>query len=176
MPQRPTLVVGQQSLFDRSRVPDGGKTLYGGPDGGETLYAYARVPADLPVDEGHAVELVERQIERFAPGFGRLVRARAVRTPAHIEAENASMRGGDLASGSCELDQQLVFRPAVELCRGRTPVKGLFVAGAWVHPGPGVHGVSGDFAGRALARELRVRGIRAAMKSAGGRLRHPIET
>lgn len=156
MPQRPTLVVGQQSLFDRSRVPEGG----------ETLYAYARVPPDLPVDEEHAVELVERQIERFAPGFGRLVLARAVRTPAHIEAENASMRGGDLASGSCELDQQLVFRPAVELCRGRTPVKGLFVAGAWVHPGPGVHGVSGDFAGRALARELRVRGIRAAMKSA----------
>jgi phytoene dehydrogenase-like protein len=67
------------------------------------------------------------------------------------------MRGGDLASGSCELDQQLVFRPAPALCRGRTPVDGLYVAGAWVHPGPGVHGVSGQTAANALLRDIRWR-------------------
>jgi phytoene dehydrogenase-like protein len=85
------------------------------------------------------------------------VLARSVRGPAAIEADNRSMRGGDLASGSCELDQQLVFRPWPSLCRGRTPVRGLYVAGAWVHPGPGVHGVSGRAAAEALLADARRR-------------------
>ncbi len=143
MPEHPALVVGQQTVHDSSRAPAGQ----------HTLYAYARVPSRLDTEE-RAVELVERQLERFAPGFRRLVLGRSVRGPARIEQENPSMRGGDLASGGCGLDQQLVFRPDPALCRGRTPVRGLYVAGAWVHPGPGVHGVSGSFAGRALARAL----------------------
>jgi phytoene dehydrogenase-like protein len=160
MPERPTLVVGQQSLHDAARAPAGQ----------QTLYVYARVPCGQ-LDETHAVGLVERQLERFAPGFGGLVRARSVRPPARIEAENRSMCGGDLASGSCALDQQLVFRPAPQLCRGRTPVQGLFVAGAWVHPGPGVHGVSGHGAGVALARELRRRSLASQMRRRGLRSR-----
>ena len=158
MPERPTLVVGQQSVHDASRAPAGQ----------QTLYVYARVPRG-PLDEMHAVGLVERQLERFAPGFGDLVLARSVRSPARIEAENPSMCGGDLASGSCALDQQLIFRPAPQLCRGGTPVHGLFVAGAWVHPGPGVHGVSGHGAGAALARELHRRALTSQLRRRGSR-------
>jgi phytoene dehydrogenase-like protein len=102
-------------------------------------------------------EIVEARIEQFAPGFRSLVLGRCVRSPRAIEEENPSMRGGDLASGSCEPDQQLVFRPAPELCRGRTPLRGLYVAGAWVHPGPGVHGVSGMAAANALLADARRR-------------------
>jgi phytoene dehydrogenase-like protein len=100
---------------------------------------------------------VEAQIERFAPGFGELIEARSLRPPSALESDNPSMAGGDLASGSCELDQQLVFRPDPRLCRGRTPVRGLYVAGAWVHPGPGVHGVSGRVAADTLLRDARRR-------------------
>jgi phytoene dehydrogenase-like protein len=150
LPARPTLVVGQQSLHDRSRAPAGK----------QTLYAYARVPQRPQVGEDALADRLEQQIERFAPGFRKLVLARSVRSPATIEAENPSMAGGDLASGSCALDQQLVFRPAPALCRGRTPIRGLYVAGAWVHPGPGVHGVSGAFAADALLRDLRWRAAR----------------
>jgi len=50
-----------------------------------------------------------------------------------------------------------VFRPAPALCRGRTPIEGLYVAGSWIHPGPGVHGVSGQTAANALLRHLRWR-------------------
>ena len=103
------------------------------------------------------VERVERQIERFAPRFREVIRARAVRTPGALEAINPSMGDGDLASGSCELDQQLVFRPAPELCRGHTPLPGLYVAGGWVHPGPGVHGVSGHRAADLYLRDRRLR-------------------
>jgi phytoene dehydrogenase-like protein len=139
-PASPALVVGQHTLHDPTRAPAGR----------HTLYAYARVPQRPKLTEAEIAERVELQIERFAPGFRGLVLGRSVRPPARIEAENPSLVGGDLASGSCELDQQLIFRPAPALCRGRTPIGGLYVAGAWIHPGPGVHGVSGAAAARAL--------------------------
>jgi phytoene dehydrogenase-like protein len=144
-PDRPSLVVGQQSLHEPTRAPEGG----------HTLYAYARVPQVPRRSDREIAEAIEHQIERFAPGFRKVVLARSVRSPATIEADNPSMRGGDLASGSCVIDQQLVFRPAPALCRGRTPIRGLYVAGAWVHPGPGVHGVSGQVAADAVLRDIR---------------------
>jgi phytoene dehydrogenase-like protein len=147
-PDRPALVVGQHSLHDPTRAPGGQ----------HTLYVYARVPQQPGLSDDEMADRIEERIERFAPAFRRLVLARAVRSPAAIEAANPSLRGGDLASGSCELDQQLVFRPAPELCRCRTPLRGLYVAGGWVHPGPGVHGVSGRAAADALLRDLRRRG------------------
>lgn len=146
-PERPLLVVGQQSLHDRGRAPDGK----------HTLYAYARVPQRPRLSDASIADAIERQIERFAPGFTKLVLASSVRSPGAIAADNPSMGAGDLASGSCELDQQLIFRPDPRLCRGRTPVRGLYVAGAWVHPGPGVHGVSGRAAADALLNDARWR-------------------
>jgi len=63
--------------------------------------------------------------------------------------------GGDLGGGSYELDQQLVFRPAPELARYRSPLRGLYVAGASTHPGGAVHGMSGRGAAQALLRDRR---------------------
>jgi phytoene dehydrogenase-like protein len=145
MPAQPALVVGQHTLFDASRAPAGQ----------HTLYVYAHVPHPLDRSAGEAADVVEKQLERFAPGFRGLVMARAVRSPGDLERENPSLVGGDLAGGSCELDQQFVFRPAPELFRGRTPLPGLYLAGPSVHPGPGVHGVSGSAAARALLTDLR---------------------
>jgi len=108
------------------------------------------VPQQLDVAATEVADRIETRLERFAPGFRGLVLARAVRSPSDLERENPSLVGGDLAGGSCELDQMLVFRPARELFRGRTPVRGLYVASASVHPGPGVHGVPGAAAARAL--------------------------
>jgi phytoene dehydrogenase-like protein len=147
-PERPQLVVGQQSLHDPSRAPEGN----------HTLYAYARVPQRPDIGEEEMADRVTRQIERFAPGFSDLVLQRSLRTPADIERGNPSMGGGDLASGSFELDQQLVFRPAPELFRYRTPLTGLYVAGAWVHPGAGVHGMAGRGAADVLLADLRPSG------------------
>lgn len=151
LPERPALVVGQQSLFDDARAPDGR----------HTLYAYAHVPAGCDAPEAEVAARVEAQLERFAPGFADRVLARASRGPRATEAENPSMVGGDLGGGSMELDQQLVFRPAPELARCRTPLRGLYVAGASVHPGGAVHGMSGRGAARALLADRRFRPWRA---------------
>jgi phytoene dehydrogenase-like protein len=140
VPDVPTIVVGQHTLHDRSRAPDGRHTLY--------VYSHVPQRPDLPDDV--IADRVEERIEAFAPGFRRLVLARSVRSPSQLEADNPSLVGGDLGGGSYELDQQLCFRPAPELFRGRTPLPGLYVAGASVHPGGGVHGVSGQAAARAV--------------------------
>ena len=105
--------------------------------------------------------LVEAQLERFAPGFGDTVLARAIRAPEQTEAENPSLVDGDLGGGTYELDQQLLFRPAPELCRHRTPLRGLYVAGASVHPGGSVQGMGGRSAARALLADRRLRPWRA---------------
>lgn len=146
MPARPALVVGQQSLHDETRAPAGE----------HTLYVYAHVPSVYEQSDEEVCALVERQLERFAPGFKGVVRERAIRSPAQTERENPSLVGGDLGGGSYELDQQLVFRPSPQLSRYHTPIKGLFVGGASTHPGGAVHGISGRGAARALLGQTRL--------------------
>ncbi len=151
VPERPALVVGQHTLYDPSRAPDGN----------HTLYCYAHVPSRYDCSDDEIVSRVEAQLERFAPGFSDVVLARAIRNPQRTEAENPSLVGGDLGGGSYELDQQLVFRPDPELCRYRTPLPGLYVAGASVHPGGSVQGMGGRSAARALLADRRLRPWRA---------------
>ena len=147
VPERPVLVVGQQSLHDHTRAPAGR----------HTLYVYAHVPARYALTDDAVADRIQAQLERFAPGFSDLVLHRTVRTPQQTERENPSLVGGDLAGGTMELDQQLLFRPAPRLARYRTPVRGLYVAGASTHPGASVHGMSGRGAARALVRDHRRR-------------------
>ena len=151
VPQRPALVVGQHTLLDRTRAPDGS----------HTLYCYAHVPARYDCTDEDVAARIEAQLERFAPGFAGTVLARSIRNPRQTEAENPSLVGGDLAGGSYELDQQLVFRPAPELCSYRTPLHGLYISGASVHPGGAVHGMGGRSAARALLADRRLRPWRA---------------
>lgn len=142
-PERPAMVVGQQSLYDDSRAPDGQ----------HTLYAYTHTPPDIGVPADEMVDRMEAQFERFAPGFRNKVLGRHVRTPRELEQQNPSMVNGDLAGGSFELDQQLIFRPAPELSRYRTPLRGLYVGSASTHPGGATHGVPGREAARSLLRD-----------------------
>jgi phytoene dehydrogenase-like protein len=138
------MVIGQHSLHDPTRAPAGK----------HTLYVYARVPQVPDLADEEIVEVMEQRIEQFAPGFRRLVLARCARSPHRLEQLNPSLVGGDLAAGSMELDQQLIFRPAPELFRYRSPLRGLYVAGGSTHPGAGVQGVSGDGAASALLADL----------------------
>ncbi len=147
VPEHPALVIGQQSLTDKTRAPHGQ----------HTLYCYAHIPARYECADEEIADRIESQLERFAPGFKRTVLARSIRNPAQTEASNPSLVGGDLGGGSLELDQQLIFRPAPELCRHRTPLHGLYISGASVHPGGSVQGMGGRSAARALLADRRIR-------------------
>ena len=147
VPRRPAVVVGQHTLDDPSRAPLGA----------HTLYCYAHVPARYECSDDDVASQVEAQLEQYAPGFGDVVLARTLRGPRRTEVDNPSLVGGDLGGGTYELDQQLIFRPAPELCRHRTPLRGLYVTGASVHPGGSVHGMGGRSAARALIADRRLR-------------------
>jgi phytoene dehydrogenase-like protein len=141
-PDRPFVLVGQQSLFDRSRAPEGH----------HTLWTYCHVPSRSTLD---MTDAIERQIERFAPGFRDVVLARHVADSSWYEAYNENVVGGDIAGGS-HGGLQLVARPRPGLHAYRTANPRLFMCSASTPPGGGVHGMCGmNAANEALRTTLR---------------------
>ncbi|HKE99460.1 MAG TPA: NAD(P)/FAD-dependent oxidoreductase [Actinomycetes bacterium] len=170
LPARPTLVLGQQSLADPARAPAGRHTLWG----------YAHVPAEPAGDAARPrarggwaraaqpfLDRVEAAIERYAPGFRELILARKVWTPADLEAADPNLVGGDISGGTFAIDQQLLFRPGPAWWRWGTPLKGLYLGGAALPPGGGVHGAAGDQAAAQALADAR-RPARVALVLAGG--------
>jgi phytoene dehydrogenase-like protein len=136
--ETPFVLVTQPSLFDRARAPAGQ----------HTAWAYCHVPNGSAVSR---LEAIERQIERFAPGFRNCILARSISPPAALERWNPNLVGGDLSGGEMNL-RQVLFRPAPSLYR--SPVPGLFLCGASTPPGGGVHGMAGFHAAQAALRYL----------------------
>lgn len=145
LPERPFLLLGQQSVADPTRAPEGG----------HTAWAYTHGPHDGALwDEAATarhVERVEAQVERYAPGFRERILARHVLSPSDLEARNANLVAGDVGGGSYIL-RQVIFRPLPSVSPYRTPLKGLFLGSAAAFPGGAVHGVPGDSAARASLR------------------------
>jgi phytoene dehydrogenase-like protein len=141
LPERPFLLVGQQSLADRSRAPVGKHTAW--------AYTHApRTGIDWTRELERHVERIEAQIERFAPGFRELILARHVMSPTDLEQRDPNLVGGDVGGGSYQL-RQVIFRPLPALSPYRTPLDGLYLGSAATFPGGAVHGVPGDAAARA---------------------------
>lgn len=148
LPERPYLVIGQQSLCDRSRAPHDA----------HTLYVYSRVPSELPggwddARERFADRIVTR-IEELAPGFRSLVLARKAHAPPDLERMNENLRGGDLGGGSNAWNRQLLFRPVFPYFRYRMPVQRLYLCSSYAHPGAGVHGMCGYNAARIASKDI----------------------
>ncbi|MGW7513994.1 phytoene desaturase family protein [Streptomyces sp. NPDC054796] len=142
-PGRPFLITAQPSLVDGSRAPKGK----------HVFWAYGHVPNGW---EGDATEAVERQLERFAPGFRDLVLARATAGPPELAARNANYVGGDIACGSPQ-SLQLVLRPKLTRVPYETAHPAVYLCSSATPPGAGVHGMGGHHAARAVWRRLRQR-------------------
>ncbi len=139
-PDRPFVMVGQQSLFDPTRAPYGK----------HTVWAYCHAPNGSTVD---MTEQIERQIERFAPGFRDRILARSQRGPRDFEAYNPNYVGGDINGGVQDL-WQLFTRPTLRLAPYSTPLKGVYLCSSSTPPGGGVHGMCGYHAARAALRDV----------------------
>jgi phytoene dehydrogenase-like protein len=147
MPEQPFVLMGQMTTSDPTRSPAGT----------ESAWAYTHVPEGVaPTQEriGEHVRRVEATIERHAPGFGELVLARRVLSPADLEATESNLVHGAVNGGTANLHQQLIFRPVPGLGRSETPIDGLYLAGSSAHPGGGVHGAPGANAARAALQRL----------------------
>ncbi|MEV0266822.1 NAD(P)/FAD-dependent oxidoreductase [Streptomyces sp. NPDC050617] len=142
-PSVPFLITAQPSIVDATRAPEGK----------HTFWAYGHVPNGW---EGDALEAIERQLDRFAPGFRDLVLARAVAGPPQLAARNANYVGGDIATGSVA-GLRLLLRPKLTRVPYETAHPSVFLCSSATPPGPGVHGMSGHHAARAVWRRLRGR-------------------
>lgn len=168
VPDRPFLLFGQMTTADATRSPQGT----------ESAWAYTHIPHEIAADAGDEgitgdwdtkdqelmADRVERQVERFAPGFRARIRARRVLAPPTLQALDANLSGGAINGGTTALHQQLVFRPVPGTGRPETPVPGLFLASSGAHPGGGVHGAPGANAARAALHRHRPPGLARAQR------------
>ena len=139
-PERPFVLLAQQSLFDQTRAPAGR----------HTVWAYCHVPNGSTFD---MTERIEGQIERFAPGFRERILAKNTMGPADLETNNANLVGGDINGGVMDI-RQLLARPMPRPNPYSTPAGGLYICSSSTPPGGGVHGMCGYLAARAALRYL----------------------
>ena len=135
---RPYVLFTQPSLFDSTRAPAGKHTAWG----------YCHVPHGY---NGNLSETIEKQVERFAPGFRDCIAARSIMGPAELERRNPNLIGGDITGGVADLGQ-LFLRPTSSLYR--TPLEGVFLCSSSTPPAPGVHGMCGYFAAEAALKRF----------------------
>jgi phytoene dehydrogenase-like protein len=140
-PERPFILLAQQSLFDETRAPEGK----------HTVWAYCHVPNGSTFD---MTERIEAQIERFAPGFRDLILAKSVAGTADLERWNPNLVGGDINGGYMDL-RQLFARPMPRINPYSTPAGGLYICSSSTPPGGGVHGMCGYLAARTALHYLK---------------------
>ena len=138
--ERPAVILAQQSIVDPQRAPAGQ----------HTGWAYSHVPAGSTRD---LTEVIEKQVERFAPGFRERILARHTMNTNTMEELNANYIGGDIGGGANNLSQ-LFTRPALRSSPYRTSVRGIYLCSASTPPGGGVHGMCGYHAARRAMKDI----------------------
>lgn len=139
-PDNPFVLVAQQSMFDDTRAPQGKHVAWG----------YCHVPNGSTID---MTDRIERQIDRFAPGFRDRILARHTMNTKQLEDHNENCIGGDITGGANDL-AQILARPVTRMNPYSTPNPRIFICSASTPPGGGVHGMPGYLAARSALRNL----------------------
>ncbi|MBS7562846.1 NAD(P)/FAD-dependent oxidoreductase [Mucilaginibacter sp. Bleaf8] len=139
-PEKPFVLLAQQSLFDATRAPEGK----------HTAWAYCHVPNGSLKD---MTDAIENQIARFAPGFKDIILAKATSNTAQIEEYNNNYLGGDINGGKLDITQ-LFTRPALRMSPYKTSHQGLYICSSSTPPGGGVHGMCGYYAAKRALSDI----------------------
>lgn len=137
---QPFVLLAQQSLFDTTRAPEGK----------HAAWAYCHVPSGSEKDMTAAIE---KQVERFAPGFRERIIGRHIMNTRAIQEYNPNYIGGDINGGVQDIGQ-LFTRPALRWSPYRTSAKGLYICSSSTPPGGGVHGMCGYHAAKRVIKDL----------------------
>lgn len=161
LPRRPTLVVGQPTVVDPTRAPEGKHVLW---------VQVRVVPGEIRGDAAGEIEgrdwdevkeayadRVMAILEEHAPGVGNLVLGRHVLSPLDLERYNPNLVGGDSLGGSHHLMQNFFLRPFPGWSRYATPIEALYMCGSGTWPGAGVGAGSGYLLGKHLTSPVRRR-------------------
>ena len=139
-PEKPFVLLAQQSIFDDTRSPKGKHVVWG----------YCHVPNGSTKD---MTDVIEKQVERFAPNFKERILARHTFNTVQLEEYNPNYIGGDINGGIIDLGQ-LFTRPALRYSPYRTSEKGLYLCSSSTPPGGGVHGMCGFHAAQRAWKDI----------------------
>ncbi|GAA3986808.1 phytoene desaturase family protein [Mucilaginibacter dorajii] len=139
-PDKPYVLLAQQSVMDNTRAPEGK----------HTAWAYCHVPNGSDKD---MTSIIERQVERFAPGFRDTILAKHTFNTQQLEEYNPNYIGGDINGGVIDLGQ-LLTRPVLRASPYKTSAKGLYICSSSTPPGGGVHGMCGYHAAKRALKDI----------------------
>ena len=168
LPAAPALIVGQPTVVDPGRAPEGKHVLW---------LQVRMVPSTIVGDAGDQIDATDwdeakepfadrvlAQLEAYAPGLSASVLGRHVLSPLDLERYNPNLIGGDSLGGSHHAMQYFFLRPVPGWSRYRTPVDSLYLCGASTWPGAGVgagYMLGTQLVGSRVRRALRRRPRRA---------------
>jgi len=150
IPARPPAVLRLVSAVDPFLAPDGAAVMT------VTLNAIPHAPFDGPWTSEKRIGLQARAlklVEEVFPGTVTHLKGLSLLAPPDIERELGCTEG-DLYGGALSPSQMLSFRPFPECAGTRTPVKGLYLAGASSALGPLATCASGVAAARAVLADM----------------------
>ena len=137
---KPFVLVAQPSITDATRAPEGK----------HVAWAYCHVPNGSTDDR---LDIINSQIERFAPGYRDCILATHTMNCAAMEAYNPNYIGGDVVGGVTDW-KQLFTRPVGLLNPYATPNPSVFICSASTPPGGGVHGMCGYWAAESVMKRV----------------------
>ena len=138
--EKPFVLLAQQSLFDSCRAPAGK----------HTAWAYCHVPHRSEVD---MTSFIEQQVERFAPGFKKLIIGKHIMNTRDMQTYNPNYIGGDINGGVIDITQ-LFTRPVLSSSPYRTSANGIYICSSSTPPGGGVHGMCGYHAAKQVLKDV----------------------
>jgi len=139
-PEKPYVLLAQQSNFDDTRAPGDN----------HTLWAYCHVPAGSEED---MTQPILNQIERFAPGFRNCIKEIHTTNASGFETYNPNYIGGDINGGAADISQ-LFTRPIAKRSPYSTSNKKIYLCSSSTPPGGGVHGMCGYHAAKAALKSV----------------------
>jgi len=139
-PDKPYALLAQQSIFDSTRAPKGK----------QTAWAYCHVPNG---SKHNMTEAIEKQVERYAPGFRDIILAKHTMDAMEMEEYNPNYIGGDINGGVIDIGQ-LFTRPVLRYSPYKTSEKGMYICSSSTPPGGGVHGMCGYYAAKKALKDV----------------------
>jgi len=135
------------------------------PEGHAVLTAFVQYApyhlkeGDWGTERERLADRVADAIEEVAPGFRRSILARDILSPVDLESR-FGLTEGNIFHGDLNLGQLFLGRPVPGWARYRTPIRGLYLCGAGVHPGGGVTGAPGYNASQQILRDWKTKQLR----------------
>ncbi len=151
MPSRdPAAIAMTFSAVDPTLAPEGKHTLFVWGQ----YYPYSlRDGSQWPDIRDTEARKLLGVVDRFAPGTSEALMDWYVQSPDQI-AEKHNMPNANVMHVEMSIDQMFMFRPLPELSRYSTPLPGLYLANAGMHPGGGIFGAPGYACAHAMRRSM----------------------